>query len=62
MTADRKTLERWFIKAPNEFPWWKALIWKCLGVKRVGYDSGYKCTAYYFNGIYYVSKIEEESE
>lgn len=56
--VEKEVLEKWFIKAPTEYPWWKKIIWQTFGVKRVVCDSDYQVTMYYFNGIYLVTKCE----
>jgi hypothetical protein len=59
MNLEQKQLAEWFIKTHHDFPWWKRLIWRAFGVRRVGYIDGYLVTMYYFKGIYFVAHIGE---
>lgn len=62
-SSETNTVARnqWFQRLPEEMPRWKRLVWRALGKKRVGTDSGYRVTGYEFRGVTLIWEIKNES-
>ena len=51
------------MRTGDDFPWWKAMVWRVLGKKDFGISQGYYCEGYWLFGICYVTKcFEVENE
>lgn len=51
--------EPWFYRTRDDFPVWKQWVWIIFGTRHENKANGYFIRAYWFRGVYYVTKCEE---